>query len=114
MKTILRIALVAAGLALAPTLASADWQDNSNSHNTWLKHRDHRQERRIEHGNRHGSLTPWEAHRLEHRDRRLDHARHWAMRDGHMSRREFHHLNRAYGHESRFIYRQKHNHWDRH
>src|SRR5215813_4965575 len=114
MKTILRIVLVAAGLALAPTLASADWQDNSNSHNTWLKHRDHRQERRIEHGNRHGSLTPWEAHRLEHRDRRLDHARHWAMRDGHMSRREFHHLNRAYGHENRFIYRQKHNHWDRH
>jgi hypothetical protein len=108
MKTISRIVLIAAGLALAPTLANADWQNNPNTHNTWLKARDHHQERRIDHGIDNGSLTPWEAKRLEDRDHRLDQARHWAMRDGHLSRREFRHLNNAYGHESRFIYRQKH------
>jgi len=114
MKTISRIVLIAAGPALAPTLASADWQNNPHSYNTWLNHRDHHQERRIDHGIENGSLTPWEAKRLEWRDHRLDHARHYAMRDGHISPWEFHHLNRAYDHESRFIYRQKHDHWDWH
>src|SRR5881396_1017755 len=100
MKTISRIVLIAAGLALAPTLASADWQNNPNGYDTWLKGRDHHQERRIDHGIQNGSLTPWEARRLEHRDHRLDQARHYAMRDGHISPREFRHINGAYGHES--------------
>ncbi|HET6620637.1 MAG TPA: hypothetical protein VFG64_11910 [Dongiaceae bacterium] len=106
MKTISRIVLIAAGFALAPTLASADWQ--GNRHNAWLNGRDKHQEHRIEQGFRNGSLTPWEAKRLERRDHRIGHATHYARRDGHIDRREFHHLNNAYHHESRFIYRQKH------
>jgi hypothetical protein len=106
MKTISRIVLITAGLALAPTLASADWQ---NSHyNTWLNMRDKHQERRIDHGIQNGSLTPWEAKRLEHRDHRLDRATDYAMRDGHIGPREFRHLTNAYNHESHVIYRQKH------
>jgi len=108
MKTISRIVLIAAGLALAPTFANADWQNNPNNYNNWLKQRDQHQERRIDHGIDHGSLTPWEAKRLEHRDHHLDRMRHYAMRDGHMSPWEYRHLNKAYSHESRFIYRQKH------
>ena len=111
MKTISRIVLIAAGLALAPTLASADWQ--GNQFNKWLNARDHHQERRIEHGVANGSLTPWEAKRLQHRDHRLDRATNFAMRDGHMSRREFRRINNAYHHESRFIYRQRHDNCDR-
>ena len=106
MKTISRIVLIAVGLALAPTLASADWQ--GNHYNAWLNARDKHQEHRIEQGFRNGSLTPWEAKRLERRDHRLDHATHHALRDGHIDRREFRHLNNAYNHEGRFIYRQKH------
>ena len=45
MKTISRIVLIAAGLALAPTLASADWQNDP--YNSWLRMRDHHQEHRI-------------------------------------------------------------------
>jgi hypothetical protein len=108
MMTITRIALVAAGLALAPTLASADWRNNPHGYNAWLNARDHHQERRIDQGIHSGSLTRWEARRLEHRDHRLDQARHYAMRDGRISPWEFRHLNNAYNHESRFIHRQKH------
>jgi hypothetical protein len=106
MKTISRIVLIAAGLALAPTLASADWQ--TNQYNKWLNARDNHQERRIDHGVANGSLTPWEAKRLDRRDHRLDRATDYAMRDGHIGPREFHYLNNAYHHESHAIYRQKH------
>src|SRR5262249_55319370 len=95
MKTISRIVLIAAGLALAPTLASADWQDNPHGYDAWMKARDHRQERRIDHGVQNGSLTRWEARRLDHRDHHLDRARHYAMRDGHIGPREYRHLNQA-------------------
>jgi hypothetical protein len=106
MKNFSRILLVAAGLALAPTLASADSQDSQS--NNWLKARNQHQERRVDQGVHNGSLKPWEVKRLEHRDHRLDRATNYAMRDGHMSRRELHRINRAYNHNSRFIYRQKH------
>ncbi|MEZ5831958.1 MAG: hypothetical protein R3D05_12335 [Dongiaceae bacterium] len=111
MKIISRIVLIAAGLALAPTLASADWQNSQPA--PWLKARDQHQERRVEHGIHNGSLTPWEAKRVEHRDRRLDRATHYAMRDGHISPREFRYLNGMYRHQSHFIYRQKHDNCDR-
>lgn len=108
MMTITRIALVAAGLALAPTLASADSRYNHSGYNAWLNARDHHQERRVDQGIHNGSLTRWEAGRLDHRDHRLDRARHYALRDGRISPREFRYLNNAYGHESKYIYRQKH------
>lgn len=106
MKTIIRIVLIAAGLALAPTLASADWKNNQSD--TWLNKRDKHQERRIDQGVHNGSLTPWEARKLEHRDHRLDRVTSYAMRDGHISPKEFHYLNSAYNHQSHAIYRQKH------
>jgi len=106
MKSISRIVLIAAGIVLAPTLASADWQNNS--YNNWLNARDNHQEHRIHQGYQNGSLTPWEAQRLRHRDHRLDRATSYAMRDGHISPREFRYLNNAYDHESKYIYRQKH------
>ena len=106
MKTIFRIVLITAGFALAPTLASADWQNKH--YDNWLYKRDHHQQHRINQGIKNGSLTPWEAKRLEHRDHRIDRATNYAMRDGHISPREFHYLNNAYNHESHVIYRQKH------
>jgi len=111
MKTISRIVLIAAGLALAPTLASADWQ--SNRFNKWLNARDHHQARRIDHGAANGSLTSWEAKRLDLRDHYPDRATDFAMRDGDMSRRECRRINSAYDYESHVIHRQKHDNCDR-
>ena len=106
MRTISRIVLIATGVVLAPSLASADWQ--SNQFNKWLNARDHHQERRIDRGIANGSVTPREAHRLERRDHYLDRTTDFAMRDGDMSRREFRHINNVYDRESHVIYRQKH------
>lgn len=98
MKTIIRIALITAGLALAPTLASADWQyQQRRPYNTWLNARNQHQDYRIYQGYQNGSLTPWEAKRLKHRDQRL----------------EWRHLNNAYDRQSRVIYRYKHDDCDR-
>lgn len=106
MKTISRIVLIAAGLVLAPTLASADGQ--SNLFNKWLNARDARQEHRVDQGVADGSLTQHEANRLERRDHYLDRATDYAMHDGDMTRREFRYLNNAYDHESHAIHRRKH------
>lgn len=93
MKTIIRIALITAGLALAPTLASADWQyQQHHPYNTWLNTRNQHQDHRIYQGYQNGSLTPWEAKRLKHRDQRL----------------EWRYLNKAYDRQSRVIYRYNH------
>ena len=114
MKTIFRVALITAGLALAPTLASADWQyQQHHPDNTWLNARNQHQDHRIYQGYQNGSLTPWEAKRLKHRDRRLERATHYAMRDGHLSPREWRYLNNAYDRQSRVIYRYKHDDCDR-
>ena len=45
MKSITRIVLIAAGIALAPTLANADWQ--GNSYNKWLNTRDNHQQHAV-------------------------------------------------------------------
>ena len=58
MKNIVRVLLIAAGLALAPGLASADWQDNHWS--TWKKN--HHQDHRVQRGYHYGHWAPWWQH----------------------------------------------------
>jgi hypothetical protein len=105
MKSISRVLLIAAGLALAPSLASADGQ--SNHFAAWLNARDAHQDHRVQHGIANGSLTPWEVKRLERHDRYLNAATDFALRDGDISRREFRYINHGYNHESRVIHRRK-------
>src|SRR5262245_38310497 len=55
MRTISRVLLIAAGLALAPGLASADWKDNYS--NNWKKsHQVHQNQWR---GHHYGHPAPW-------------------------------------------------------
>ena len=99
------VAALGLGTLLLPTAAAAD------SGTTWGTHRlnarQAQQDTRTDAGIAKGSLTEREVARIEHHDQRLDNASGRALSDGDLSRGEFRRLNRAH-HESRFIYRQKH------
>jgi hypothetical protein len=94
------------GLFLLPTAASADSGTTWGTH--WLNAREAHQDARTDAGIANGSLTGRETARIERHDQRLDNATDRALSDGDLSSSEFRHLNRAYNHESRFIYHQKH------
>jgi hypothetical protein len=101
--------LVAAfGLAifLLPAAASADSGTTWGTH--WLNARQTHQNARTDAGIANGSLTDHEVARIDRQEQRLDNATDRALSDGDLSRGEFARLNRGYNHESRFIYRQKH------
>lgn len=72
-----------------------------------INHRQARQQARIYRGIASGSLTAREAARLERREGRIDVLEARDRRNG-VSRRERRQLERALDHESRQIYRQKH------
>jgi Ni/Co efflux regulator RcnB len=73
--------------------------------------RQHRQEQRIQQGERSSALTPREAGRLQHRETRLQRseARMRWQNDGRLSHRQRERLARMENHDSRAIYRLKHN-----
>lgn len=76
-----------------------------------IDQREHRQEQRIQQGERSGALTPREAGRLQHREMRL-HRTEARMRwrnDGRLNHRQRERLARMENHDSRAIYRLKHN-----
>ena len=100
------VAAFGLGMMLLPTAASADSGTTWGTH--WLNVRQAHQDARTDAGIANGSLTGREVARIERHDQRLDNATDRALCDGNLSRREFVRLNRGYNHESRFIYRQKH------
>ncbi len=100
------VAAFGLGMMLLPTAASADSGTVWGTH--WLNARQAHQDARTDAGIANGSLTGREVARIERHDQRLDNATDRALSDGDLSRGEFRRLNRAYNHESRFIYRQRH------
>ena len=72
--------------------------------------REANQHRRIEHGVRHGSLTPRETHRLERREASIaaQEARMRAHHHGHLTRHDRHLLNKRLNRTSAAIWRDKH------
>jgi len=100
------VAAFGLGLLLLPTAAAADFGTASGTH--WLNARQAHQDARTDAGIADGSLTGREVARIGRHDQRLDNASDRALSDGDLSRGEFRRLNRAYNHEGRFIYRQKH------
>ena len=99
-------AAFALGLLLVPAAASADSGTTWGTH--WLNARQAHQDARTESGVANGSLTTREVARIDRHDQRLDNATDRALSDGDLNPSEFRRLNHAYNHESRFIYRQKH------
>ncbi len=75
-----------------------------------IDRREMRQELRIRQGVRSGQLTRGEAMRLRAGERRIHRMEFRAKVDGRVSGWERHRMNRALNHESRMIYRFKHNH----
>ena len=100
------VAAFGLGMMLLPTAASADSGTTWGTH--WLNARQAHQDARTDAGIANGSLTGREVARIERHDQRLDNATDRALSDGDLSRGEFVRLNRGYNHESRFIFRQKH------
>lgn len=100
MKRILMFGLV---LALFTTAASAQQASGERS-------RHHR----ITEGYRSGELTRGEMRRLHHEKKFYKHEKRRAYRDGRISPRERRHLAKMKRHDSRNVYRYKHNHHRRH
>lgn len=70
--------------------------------------RDARQERRLEQGERSGSLTPREAERLENRREHMDKMEEHMASDGKITAQERRRMERMHDRESRGIAREKH------
>ena len=74
-----------------------------------IDRREVRQDRRIEQGVRSGALTPREDMRLRAGQAHIDRMEARAQADGQVSMRERARITRAQNHESRAIWRKKHN-----
>jgi hypothetical protein len=74
-----------------------------------INHREHRQERRINHGVRNGELTKNEARHLRNDERNIRSDKRMARSDGRVTAGERRHLRRQENRTSRAIYRKKHN-----
>ena len=94
-------AVVGLAVLALPTVASADPGD-------WFKLRDQRNDARAEEGAASGSLTEQESERVENREQYADKVTDRALADGDLTVRERRKLDRVYDHDSRFLYRQKH------
>jgi len=82
---------------------------NAQTRTPVINHRQHRQERRINHGVRSGELTRSEAHNLRNDERKIRNDKRMAKADGHVTRAERSHIRREQNRTSRAIYRKKHN-----
>jgi hypothetical protein len=96
-------AVVGLAVLALPTVASADPGD-------WFKLRDRRNDARAEQGAVSGSLTDQESDRVENREQHADSVTDRALADGDLTVRERRKLDRVYDRDSRFLYRQKHDH----
>jgi hypothetical protein len=96
------VSMVLASLLIAP-LAEARRNDR----------RENRQDNRIEQGVKSGEITRHEARKLERGQNRIDNAQDAAMEDGKMTGKEKLKIEKMQDHQSRKIYRQKHDGQDR-
>lgn len=71
--------------------------------------RQHNQQKRIQQGNQSGQLTQGEANALQKGQAHVDRVEDRAMADGKMTLREKRRLEKAQDHQSKKIYRLKHN-----
>jgi multidrug resistance efflux pump len=101
-----RFRVILCMLAVAVPLASVA---NASIATPRVERREARQEMRMAQGIRSGELTRREAVRLERGAARIDRLECRAQADGRVTPRERMHLQRALNHESRRIYRLKHN-----
>jgi hypothetical protein len=81
----------------------------AQTHTPVINHREHRQERRINHGARNGELTHNEARHLRNRESKIRNDKRMAKADGRVTMKERRHLHREENRTSRAIYRKKHN-----
>jgi hypothetical protein len=89
------------GLCAVPGSATADDLPG-------IDYRQYRQDLRVDQGIAAGSLTAREVARIEARGARLESWEDRALSDGTVTPREQLGLHHAYNHQSRFIFRQKH------
>jgi len=102
-KTFVFLALILAASAIAAS-AQSRWDINA---------RQHRQQARIAQGVRSGELTSRETYRLERQEQRIDRQEDRFRQSGDgLSPRERARLEHELNHESRNIYRQKHDRQD--
>jgi hypothetical protein len=101
MKLFKRVVAALVGVGIAAGAAQAQNLDQ----------RHYNQQRRVEQGIRHGSVTPREAHRIEHQQRSIDRqeARLRDRNGGHLTRYDRARLRHRENRASRHIYRAKHN-----
>jgi hypothetical protein len=72
-----------------------------------IKHRQHREERRIARAERHGRITPLQANRLRAREHRIHEERRMAMNSGRYNRFERRHIRRQEKRVNRAIRRDE-------
>lgn len=84
-----------------------------NAHAGRNQHREHRQQERIKAGVASGELTRKEAKKLRKGQKHIDRMQEKAMADGVMSPEEKARIEKAQDHQSRRIYKQKHDQQDR-
>lgn len=101
------ISTIAVGAALAGALLATPVLAHSST--PGVDARQHNQQHRIEDGVKSGALTPAEAARLKAGQRRIERMEVRIKSDGRVRIRERSRLRRAQRHESRTIYRMKHN-----
>jgi hypothetical protein len=106
-KRLFSLFLVAAALCTSVGLAGANPETNR------IHRREVAQRERIQAGSRQGDLTRGERWRLRHGQQHIRRMTMRARRDGHMSRYERRHIERAQDRQSRRIYRLRHNHQQR-
>lgn len=103
------LSLIFASLIVVCGLSAVSFAQQSRKpwHN--INQRERRQDKRTYNGIQSGALTPREAQRLENRDDRIERqeARYRKSGNG-LSWGERYRLERGLNHESRYIYRQKH------
>lgn len=101
-----RIQAMVLAMVLAVSIASVA---SANDQTPRVDRREARQQYRIGQGVGSGQLTRGEARRLERGERHIRRMERWAKADGRVTPRERMRLHRALNHESRRIYRLKHN-----
>lgn len=103
MKRISQILLALVVITSFASLASA------GEYSQHMQRRNVRQHARIQQGVRSGKLTPGEARHLRQGERKIHRTERRAKADGQLSMRERGRINRMQNHESRRIFRLKHN-----
>ena len=109
MKRITMMSLTAAMLILLAGAALAETNAATSTSTPRIDRREARQHARIQQGVKSGELTRPEARNLRHGQRHIRRMERRAKADGTVTQAERARITRAQNHESRKIYRKKHN-----